>query len=181
MGSISINIVRNVDELTVLYKKCKYEIESSYLKYESRTEIDKSVIIQEFIKGQEYGIDIYKDLSGKLVSMITKKKVAMRSGETDIAEIVENSVFQNFVNTIADNLDFTGVLDVDCFLADGVIYGLEINPRISGSYPFSHIAGTRYPIQLIKWLKGEETDLELLSAEIGVRGCKELTPVVMST
>ena len=181
MGSISINIVSNVDELKVLYKKCRYEIENSYLKYESGADIDKAVVIQEFIKGQEYGLDLYKDLSGELVYMSAKKKIAMRSGETDIAEIVESKSFQNFVRIVAKNLDFTGVLDVDCFISGNRVYGLEINPRVSGSYPFSHIAGARYPAQLIKWFNGGGTDLNLLSAQIGVRGCKELVPVVMDS
>lgn len=181
MGSISVNIANNIDELAVLYKKCRQEIESSYLKYESDSDADKAVTIQEFIKGQEYGLDIYKDLSGNLVSTIIKEKVAMRSGETDIARIVENQAIQQFARTVADNLEFTGVLDIDCFLSEGSVYGLEINPRVSGSYPFSHIAGANYPKQLVKWLKGEGTDPELLSAKIGTKGCKELVPVVMES
>ncbi len=179
MGSISVNIAKNVDELLVFFKKCKDEVESSYLKYKSVSDIENAVLIQEFLQGQEYGLDIYKDLSGTLVSTVAKKKIAMRSGETDIAEIDDNHIFQELAETVSKEMYFTGVLDIDCFVAeDGAVYALEINPRISGSYPFSHIAGVNYPEQLVKWLKGGETDMDLLSAKIGIRGCKELAPTI---
>lgn len=181
MGSIATYIARTRDELIVLYKKSRYEIEDSYLKYESVSDINKSVVIQEFIDGQEFGLDIYKDLSGNYVSTIAKKKVAMRSGETDIGEIVNKKVFDNFTEIIAKNLDFTGIASFDCFLVGETVYGIEINPRISGHYPFSHIAGARYPKQLIRWLEGKDTDPSLLTAKVGVQGCKELLPTVMES
>ncbi len=179
MGSIALYIARTQEELVVLYKKSRYEIENSYLKYESLSDMERSVVIQEFIEGQEYGLDIYKDLSGNYVSANAKKKVAMRSGETDIGETVYNKIFNDSIEALAKNLDFTGILSFDCFLSGETVYGIEINPRISGHYPFSHIAGARYPEQLIRWLKGEETDPALLTAKVGVRGCKEISPTVM--
>ena len=44
------------------------------------------LMIQEFLNGQEIGADVYVDMiSGKVVSIFTKKKIKMRAGETDKA------------------------------------------------------------------------------------------------
>lgn len=179
MGSIAVFIARDAEELQVLYGKCRYEIEHSYLAYESMPQIDEAVIIQQFLPGQEYGLDIYKDLSGGFAGAIAKKKIAMRAGETDVGQVVDAMPFESLICCVVEGLDFSGVLSVDCFLADSQLYGVEINPRISGHYPFSHLAGVRYPEQLIHWLNGGATQPELLTAIIGAKGCKDLLPVLM--
>ena len=83
MGSIGIYKADNFEELEVFYKKISREIFSTYLKYESLIDVDHAILIQEMIVGQEYGLDIINDLDGNYQNTIVKKKVAMRSGETD--------------------------------------------------------------------------------------------------
>jgi len=179
MGSIGVYFAKNLEELKVLYIKCKCEIQNSYLRYESAGDINRTVLIQECLTGQEYGLDIIKDLEGNYITTVVKRKIAMRSGETDIGETVSASAFLPFARKIAEHLDFTGIMSVDCFLTGNEIYGVEINCRISGHYPFSHLAGFRYPEQIVKWLEGGSTDFQLLKAEVGVRGCKELMPTII--
>ena len=49
---------------------------------------NEGLMIQEYLEGQEIGADCYIDMiSGKLVSVFTKKKLVMRAGETDKAEL----------------------------------------------------------------------------------------------
>lgn len=179
MGSIGIYCACNENELRVFFEKCRIDIFESYLKYESSMYPDDSVLIQEYINGQEYGLDLYKDLEGKYVGIVAKKKIAMRSGETDIGEVVDANVFEYFGQRIANGLSFTGILSVDCFLSEDKIFCTEINPRISGHYPFSHLAGVRYPDQLVAWLEGRETNTKFFSHQVGVRGSKELVPRVL--
>lgn len=180
MGSIGVYSAMNLEELKVLYRKCQFEIQSSYLKYESARDMDRAVLVQEYIPGQEHGLDIYKDLDGNYVATVAKKKIAMRAGETDVGETVSSAPFLSFARTMADRLEFTGIMSVDCFLVGDEVYGIEINCRISGHYPFSHLAGTRYPAQVLKWLEGAATDARLLEAAVGIRGCKELMPTLFS-
>ena len=181
MGSIGIYSVENDEELEVLYKKLHREIFNTYLKYESATDTDKCIIIQEAIKGQEHGIEILNDLNGNYVTTFAKKKNAMRSGETDIAQIIENKEFEDIAQKISANLKHVALLDVDCFKTDeGKIFVLEMNCRFGGQYPFSHVAGVDVPKQIVKWLAGQQTDWSLLQIQTGVSACKEIAPTIIS-
>lgn len=180
MGSIGVYTIDTEQELNVLYRKLHSEIFETYLRYESQIDTEQCIIIQEKITGDEYGLEIINDLKGNYVTTFAKKKLAMRSGETDIAEIVDNIEFVKTANIIANNLKHIGILDCDCFKTDsGDLIILEMNCRFGGQYPFSHIAGADVPKQIINWLEGKDTDLSLLNPRIGVKCCKEVVPVEM--
>jgi carbamoyl-phosphate synthase large subunit len=178
MGSIGIYIAENEVELKVLSNKVQRAIFDSYLKYESNQDAEKCVIYQEKIIGQECGLDILNDFDAKLVSVVAKQKVSMRAGETDIAEVIDNKEFLPLAKTLSSKLKHIGNLDVDVFkTSEGELFVLELNCRFGGQYPFSHLAGVNFPKQIVKWLLGEKTDINLLRAEIGVKSCKDLLPV----
>jgi carbamoyl-phosphate synthase large subunit len=179
MASIGVYSAEDKMELEVFYKKCLGEVLKSHLRYESEKDLKKSVLIQEQLFGKECGIDLYKDLNNNLVSIVAKEKIEMRSGETDIGEIISIDPFEKLCLKLGSNLKFSGILSLDCFLTEGGVFCIEINPRISGHYPFSHLAGVRYPEQLIRWLEGKETIKELLTAKVGIRGSKELMPQII--
>lgn len=180
MGSIGIYKACNSEELDVLYRKLHSEIFDTYLRYESDADREACVIIQQKINGQEYGLEILNDLKGNYVTTFAKKKLAMRSGETDIAEIVDASEFVGVSTVISKDLKHIGILDVDCFRTDsGNNIVLEMNCRFGGQYPFTHIAGVDVPQQIVNWLRGQETDMRLLAPKIGTKCCKDLVPVEM--
>lgn len=179
MGSISIFQADNKEELLVFYKKIKKSIFDTYLKYESAADENNCVLIQQKIKGKEYGLDVLNDLQGNYVTTIAKHKIAMRAGETDIAQIVDSTPFLEVGKMLSENLKHIANLDVDCFVTDsGDIYVLELNCRFGGQYPFSHNAGVDFPKQIIEWLRGKKTDENLITPRIGTKSCKELNPVI---
>lgn len=165
MGSIGIFEAENEEELKVFYKKTKNEILRSYLRYESQQEISDSVIIQEKIKGQEWGIDIFNDLSGEFVTCVPKRKLAMRAGETDIAKTSKNVDLYKFGKEISSHTKHVGNLDMDFFISEGEYYILEFNCRFGGQYPFSHAAGVNFPKALFQMLKGEKASESVLAYE----------------
>lgn len=178
MGSIGIYKAETEEELEVLYKKLHREIFNTYLKYESAADTENCIIIQQAIKGLEYGIEVLNDLEGNYVTTFAKKKLAMRSGETDIAETVSPKPFEAIAKKISSNIKHIALLDVDCFVTEnGDIYVLEMNCRFGGQYPFTHNANVNIPLQIVKWLNHEPTDKKLTTQTDGVRSCKELQPV----
>ncbi|WP_195600411.1 ATP-grasp domain-containing protein [Longibaculum muris] len=182
MGSIGIYKADNNEELEVFYKKLSREIFNTYLKYESSVDIEQSILIQEMIIGQEYGLDIINDLHGNYQNTIVKKKIAMRSGETDCAQTVDNVGLKNIGMNISRKIKHIANLDCDAFIDEnGDVYILEMNARFGGGYPFSHLAGVNLPKAIVKWLNKEEVSVDdLLTATSGVRGQKDIQIVRIS-
>ncbi len=180
MGSIGIIVIENMDELDILYTKLQRKIFNTYLRYESQMNPNQCIVFQEMIDAQEYGLDVLNNLNGDFVTVIAKKKIAMRAGETDIAEIVDSKSFWNTGEKLSAHLKHIGNLDVDCFMNKaGEVYVLELNCRFGGQYPFSHLSGVNFPKQIVEWLKGNPTRTEYITPIIGTRCCKDLTPVII--
>lgn len=172
-GSISVAIAYDEDDLRYLTKKANEDIDNSYLRYESAVTNDK-VIYQECLDGQEYGADIINDLSGETQNVIIRKKIAMRSGETDIAELVDEPEIKSTLNRLGQITKHIGNMDVDVFLVNEMPYVLEMNARFGGGYPFSHMGGCNLPAAIVKWVQGEKVDKSLISAKTGITGFKEI-------
>ncbi len=178
MGSIGVFVAENEDELCVFYNKVKRTIEESYLIYESRENFENAVVIQEMLKGNEYGMDVINDLDGNYRSTVIRRKIAMRNGETDIAEIVENSGIYDVSVKIGNVLGHIANLDCDVFLVNGEPYILEMNARFGGGYPFGHIAGVNLPQAIINWFNGVEVDESMIKATVGVKAYKNIQIVI---
>ena len=177
MGSIAVYEAENFNELNIFYDKVKLNIEKTYLKYEAEKNMEQSVLIQEKLNGQEYGLDIINDLNGKYQTTIVKKKLAMRSGETDCAITVQNNTLKKLGKKISGLLKHIGNLDVDVFEEDNDFFVLEMNARFGGGYPFSHMAGVNLPAAIIKWLSGEKTDKLLLTERNNILVQKDISLV----
>ena len=173
-GSIAVSIAEDREELMFYYKKTLMLVEQTYLNYESAAVVDK-VIFQGLLRGQEYGADIFNDLDGNFQNVIIKKKLAMRAGETDIAETVEEPGLFSILERLGKLTRHIANLDCDVFMVDGVPFILELNARFGGGYPFSHMAGANFPKAIHHWLDGIQVDHELLCAKSGVLCYKELT------
>ena len=177
MGSIAVFEAENMEELKVFYQKTVRTIQKTYLKYESAEALAQSVLIQEKIQGQEYGLDIINDLDGNYQTTVCKKKYAMRSGETDCAVTVCNNVLKYTGRELSEKLRHIGNLDCDVFLKDNVPYVLEMNARFGGGYPFSHAAGVDLPRAIVCWLQGETAPAQLLEEIFDVMAQKDITIV----
>ena len=176
MGSIGVYKVENEEELNVLYKKVKKTCMETYLKYESEGDSDRCVLIQEMIRGTEYGMNVLNDLEANYVTHAVIRKESMRAGETDIAITQPTQPFDALAKSLSENLRHIGNLDVDIIITpNGDMYVIELNARFGGQYPFVHNAGADYPQQIVNWLQGKPTDFACLTPAVGVKSCKELT------
>jgi len=179
MGSIGIMTADNRMELELFYEKTRAAIANSYLKYESGKDFDRPVLIQQKLGGCEYGLDVVNDLASNHVATLVKKKLAMRNGETDSAVTEDNALMSQMGLRLSSVLRHIGNLDVDCFLLGDQVYLLEMNCRFGGGYPFSHLAGANVPGALIRWLKGQAAEKSLFEIRYGVKGIKDIVPIIM--
>lgn len=173
MGSIAVYKVEDKEELNFYHKKVTREIRQTYLKYESESDIENAVLIQAVLPGNEYGLDIINDLQGNYCTTIVKKKLAMRSGETDAAEVVNEPILEKLGKSISNLTKHPAIMDVDVFFDGKIAYVLELNARFGGGYPFSHISGVNLPKAIISWHCNEQVNKEeVLVPKVGVISMK---------
>jgi len=175
MGSIALLEAENEAELRLFYQKARKIIRRTYLATESQRDPEKDVLIQEKLHGQEYGLDVINDLEGNYVTTFVKKKIAMRSGETDGAITVDCPQLRQLGKQLAKGLCHVGNLDVDVFVNDRGAHVLELNPRFGGGYPFSHLAGANIPAAIVAWLRCIPADPTWFEISYNVTGYKGLT------
>lgn len=177
-GSIGLFTAENSEELEVLYNKVKRTVFSTHLKYESAGFENESVIFQEFLSGEEYGIDIFNDLSGNFLSAVPKKKIEMRAGETNAAVTINDSQLAQLAQKISGELRHIGNLDIDMILSNGKYHVIDMNCRFGGQYPFSHLAGVDFAKATISMLKNEPIDPAHLTWQDGVHSIKNIQPLI---
>lgn len=179
MGSLSVYQADNEEELRILDRKIRREINESYLKYEGARD-SANVIIQEKIRGSELGLDVVNDLRGRCRAVVVKKKGAMRAGETDEAETIDCRELERLGERLSELVGQRGNLDVDILEENGKYYVLEMNARFGGGYPFSHAAGLHLPYALVMWALGKEPEECRLRARPGIRAQKDIRMLVWS-
>lgn len=138
-GSASIAIARADDEKTARFL------------YEQ----NENMIVQEYLKGQEIGADVYIDMiSGEVVSIFTKKKLLMRAGETDKAVSFKDQKLFSLIEKFVLEVGFKGQIDIDIFDVNGEYYISEVNPRFGGGYPHAYEAGVDHMALILENLEG---------------------------
>ncbi len=127
------------------------------------------LLIQEQLDGQEIGVDCYIDMiSGKPVSIFSKRKLAMRAGETDKSVSFHDSRLFELVGRFVRECGFAGQIDIDLFDCGGRYFISEVNPRFGGGYPHAYEAGANHMEYIVRNLKGEENALQIGNYEDGV-------------
>lgn len=116
---------------------------------------NENMMIQEYLNGQEIGVDCYIDLiSGEAISIFTKKKLLMRAGETDKAISFKDEKLFELISKFARESGWTGAIDIDVFDVDGKYYISEVNPRFGGGYPHAYESGCNFMAAIINNLEG---------------------------
>lgn len=117
-------------------------------------EKNDDLIIQEFMSGQEYGVDVYVDyISKEVVSIFIKKKLVMRAGETDKSISVKDEKLLKMIEEFVVKLNVQGQCDIDVFEKDGDYYISEVNPRFGGGYPHAYECGCNFPKYILNNLR----------------------------
>jgi len=167
-SSIGVEQVDNDRELTLAHEWGQIQLRRTILARMSQADPDFCLVIQERVDGQEYGMDVVNDLSGRHVCTLARRKLVMRFGNTDRAITVTEPRLERLGQVIGRELAHAGSLDCDVMATERGCLVLDLNPRFGGGYPFSHLAGANLPAALIAWANREEPDPSWLRARPGV-------------
>nr|WP_235506527.1 ATP-grasp domain-containing protein [Altererythrobacter sp. Root672] len=122
-----------------------------------RAEYDEPMIVQEFLRGPEYTVNIYVDRNGKLLSAVPHIRLSVRAGEVEKGRTERNSAFWEIAERVVAALP--GPRGAMCFqLIVDPAKGprvFEINARFGGGYPLADHAGARFAESLLAGVLGQ--------------------------
>jgi carbamoyl-phosphate synthase large subunit len=141
-GSSSVNAfkVNSIDELN------------------SYHEIIKNSMIQEFIKGDEYTVDVFLDFHSNVITVVPRLRMAVRGGEISKGMIVKHEHVIDEVKKLMKTLKPIGHITVQLMDTNEGIKFIEINPRFGGGAPMSIQSGANSCINLYKILMNQKLE-----------------------
>jgi carbamoyl-phosphate synthase large subunit len=118
--------------------------------------IDEKIIAQEFIKGEEYTIDVLADFQGKILSAVPRIRIATKAGVSVIGKTVKNKKLIDFAIDVARKIKLIGPANIQCIVRKNIIYATEINPRFSGGLSLTVGAGINGPKIILDLINGKK-------------------------
>lgn len=117
-------------------------------------------IVQPFIEGTEYTVDIFCDYEGNPLFITPRIRVAVRAGEVLKTEIAMDEKIIEECQKLIAGFQPCGPMTVQLIRQNKTDddYYIEINPRFGGGAPLSMKAGARSAEAILKLLSGEKVD-----------------------
>jgi len=129
------------------------------LNYESIEKIISNTseyIFQEYIEGMEYTIDLLADNNCNVLSIIPRKRILIKGGESIISITDKNPIIINYAKHISELIGFKYHINIQCIVKNNIPYFIEINPRFGGASNLSIEAGMNSPLKILQIVKGEK-------------------------
>ncbi len=121
-------------------------------------------IVQPFVSGREYTMDVFCDWDGEPISIVPRERVQVRAGEVLKTKIFLDETMIEEAKAICRAFKPCGPLTIQLIRDDnGVDWYIEINPRFGGGAPLSMKAGARSAESLLKMVDGDELDVQHIS------------------
>lgn len=141
-SSIGVTKVNNFNELMF------------FLQY-----LDKP-IIQEFIEGEEFTIDVLIGMSGEVKCAVPRLRIETRAGEVSKAMTVNDFSIIEWCYKLASSIKSAkGCITIQCIKNNnGEIFFIEVNPRFGGGFPLSAEAGADFPKWILQIFLGLDQD-----------------------
>lgn len=160
----------------VRYVHSSEELFREYTRLVKEYKLDEEELpfIQEYIKGQGFGVSVLmKD--GVLKASFTHKRLRefpITGGPSTLRESTRMDTIERYAWELMSSLKWTGVAMVEFKIRekDGKPFLLEVNPRFWGSLNLAVSAGVDFPYMLYKMSKEGDIDKQdLNSYKLGVK------------
>jgi FMN phosphatase YigB (HAD superfamily)/biotin carboxylase len=116
----------------------------------------KDYVIQPYIEGTEYTVDIFCDLYGNPVYIIPRVRISVRAGEVLKTQITLDRQIIEECRRLIESFKPRGPLTVQIIRNQrGEDYFIEINPRFGGGAPLSMRAGANGAKAILQILNGK--------------------------
>ena len=125
----------------------------------------KDTITQEYVRAPEYSVDVFATQDGTVISAVPRQRVSIVAGESWVTVTVKGDLIQAEAVKLAKALQLTGHAVMQCFVKDGKVLWIEVNPRFGGASACAFEAGCKSP----EWLlNGVTVTTTPVPYEVGV-------------
>jgi carbamoyl-phosphate synthase large subunit len=112
-------------------------------------------IVQEYLPGEEYSIDVLADASGHLVASVPRVRTRVDSGVSVAGRTIHDPELEQFGAAVAVAVGLAYIANVQCRRdAAGRPALLEVNPRVPGGLPLTVASGVDMPRMALDSLRG---------------------------
>ena len=113
------------------------------------------LIVQEFLPGEEYSIDVLADSAGRVIASVPRLRARVDSGVSVGGRTVHDAELEAFGRTVAEATGITYVANVQAKRdAGGRPALLEVNPRMPGTLGLTIASGVDMPRIALDSLRG---------------------------
>jgi len=112
-------------------------------------------VIQEFVKGREYTVDLFSDFNGKVLTVVPRERIEIFCGESYKGKTVKDVKIIEYAKNLAEKLRTIGHITIQCIKKDDQIKFIEVNPRFGGGAALGIIAGANTPLLLLRLVLGK--------------------------
>jgi carbamoyl-phosphate synthase large subunit len=141
---------------------------------------DGTMILQEYLPGTEYSIDVLARADGHIVAAVPRSRDKVDSGIAVAGRTVRDSGLENFGRSVAGAVGATTVINVQARCAqDGAPALLEVNARFPGTMSLTQAAGIDMPVLAVAAAFGQALPDHLDFREIAVvrHWCELVVPI----
>jgi carbamoyl-phosphate synthase large subunit len=114
-------------------------------------------VVQPFLRGKEYTVDVLCDDQGKILGIVPRERLAVESGIAIAARTVQNQNLVDAVSALCSAISMRGFNCIQFIEEDGQYYLTDVNPRIGGGSILSLHSSDHLRKNLIAMLKNEKT------------------------
>lgn len=118
-------------------------------------------IVQEYLEGPEFTIDVLCDPAGRPLAIVPRERVVIRAGVIDRGRTVADPALLDLARSTCEAIHFSGPVNLQCRMRGRQPVIFEINPRFSGGIPLTIQAGADFPQMLIRLALGRRVEPEI--------------------
>ncbi len=135
-GSRDISIVESSEALTALERSADF-------------------LLQEFLPGEEYSIDVLADAHGHVVASVPRLRARVDSGVSVAGRTIRDAELEQFGAAVVTATGLTFIANVQARRdTAGRPALLEVNPRVPGTLPLTVASGVDMPRMALDSLRG---------------------------
>ena len=117
----------------------------------------QDLIVQEFLPGEEYTVDVLSDLEGTPLLAVPRVRLETKEGISTKGKVIHDAEIERLCLEMARHLHLKGPTCIQLKRdRAGALKFLEVNPRIGGGMMFTTLAGVNIPKLLLELIAGED-------------------------